>query len=309
MSQPVASGRYPRVSPYLVVEDGDRCLEFLCRVLGGQLRMDHRDEAGRLRHAEVVIGDSLLMLAEGSPEFPARPCDVHMYVDAVDEIYRRALEWGAHSVQAPVRKQDPDRRAGVRDGSGITWWLATRELDHDPVDLAAHIRTVRDFPRPGIGFKDITPLLADPRAFDACIHGLADAMQDLGATRIAGIESRGFLFGAALARGTGLPFIPLRKPGKLPWNCRRVEYALEYGTDALEIHEDGCGPGDRVLLLDDLLATGGTVLAAASLVRGLGAEVAGALFVIELGFLPGRSRLEQAGIGCRSLLCYSGEGE
>jgi len=307
MSHNITAGGYPTVSPYLTVNGAGHTLVFLEKLLGATARLVHRDDHARVLHAEVVIGDSLVMLADAQPGWPAREGHIHVYVPDVDAAYHRALELGADSVQAPVKKDDPDRRAGVRDSGGTTWWLATPQEDPAPVDLRPFIRTVMDFPRPGIGFKDITPLLADAAAFSACVDQLADAVSPESYDRIAGIESRGFLFGAALALRTGKPFIPLRKPGKLPWACRRVEYALEYGTDALEIHEDSCGPGDRVLLLDDLLATGGTVKAAARLVHELGASVTAALFVIELGFLPGRKALEKDGVAVHSLLAYNGE--
>ncbi len=175
------------------------------------------------------------------------------------------------------------------------------------MNLAEYIRTVPDFPKPGIGFKDITPLLASPEAFRECITQCEAAYPAEGHDRIAGMESRGFLFGSALALRQGRGFLPIRKPGKLPWECIREEYELEYGTDALEIHKDACGPGDRVLLVDDLLATGGTLMASAALVRRLGAEVAGVLCVVELDFLQGRKRLEAAGLKVHSLLHVTGE--
>jgi adenine phosphoribosyltransferase len=306
MARILVPGEYPRVSAYLSVEDGAGTLGFLAQLLGAEVRLDHRDEQGRLQHGEVRIGDSLLMVSQAAPAWPACESHIHVYVDDVDACYTRALELGARSVQEPRRKDDPDRRAGVWYG-GTTWWLATCQQPPAPVDLAPYIRTVMDFPRPGIAFKDITPLLAHPEAFAACIRQLAERVPQGEYSHIAGIESRGFLFGATLARETGKAFLPLRKPGKLPWACHRVEYALEYGSDALEIHQDACGPGDRVLLVDDLLATGGTMLAASTLVRELGAEVAGALFVIGLDFLPGRQRLQQQGIRVESLLVYTGE--
>jgi adenine phosphoribosyltransferase len=158
-------------------------------------------------------------------------------------------------------------------------------------ELAARIRDVPDFPKPGIVFKDITPLLADGNAFRACIRHLADRAAPLAPDVVVAIESRGFVFGAGVAAALGVGFVPVRKPGKLPWRSRRVEYALEYGTDALEMHEDALAPGTRALIIDDLLATGGTAAAAARLAAAAGAEVAGCLFVIELEFLGGRTKL------------------
>ncbi|HEX7120435.1 MAG TPA: adenine phosphoribosyltransferase [Longimicrobiales bacterium] len=157
--------------------------------------------------------------------------------------------------------------------------------------LRRTIRDIPDFPRPGIVFKDITPVLADAALFPAVIDDLARAHADQGIDHVLGIESRGFIFAAPLAVRLGAGFVPARKPGKLPHRTLRVEYALEYGTDALEAHEDAIRPGDRVLLVDDLLATGGTAAAAVRLVERLGGTVVGASFVVELEFLDGRARL------------------
>jgi adenine phosphoribosyltransferase len=158
------------------------------------------------------------------------------------------------------------------------------------MDLSKHLRDVPDFPKPGILFKDITPLLGDAAAMKETVARLARL--DFGKVdRIAAIESRGFLFGAPLALHLGLGFVPIRKPGKLPWRTNRVEYSLEYGTDAVEIHQDAVKKGQRVLMVDDLLATGGTMAAACKLVEACGATVAGCAFVVELGFLAGRKKL------------------
>ncbi len=156
--------------------------------------------------------------------------------------------------------------------------------------MRSQIRDVPDFPKPGILFKDITPLLAHPEAFEACLALLAERVRDLEANAIVGMESRGFIFGAALAARLHLPFVPARKPGKLPAKTARVAYALEYGTDALEMHEGSFEPGARVLIVDDLVATGGTAKAASELVEKVG-QVAGFVFVIELGFLEGARQL------------------
>ena len=153
------------------------------------------------------------------------------------------------------------------------------------------IRDVPDFPKPGIVFKDITPVLADPKAFEAVTDALETRLEGTGIDKIVGIEARGFIFGAALAQRLGAGFIPVRKPGKLPSLIDSVTYELEYGTDALEMQVDSLSGGERVLIIDDLLATGGTAAAAASLVRGRGAKVAAFGFVIELAFLDGRARL------------------
>lgn len=158
------------------------------------------------------------------------------------------------------------------------------------MDLSKYLRDVPDFPKPGILFKDITPLLASPAAMAEAIARLARL--DVGKVdKVAAIESRGFLFGVPLAMQLGVGFVPIRKPGKLPWKTNRIEYSLEYGSDAVEIHQDAVKPGERVLLVDDLLATGGTMSAACQLVELIGGAVAACAFVVELCFLPGRQRL------------------
>jgi adenine phosphoribosyltransferase len=159
-------------------------------------------------------------------------------------------------------------------------------------ELQSFIRDVPDFPKPGILFKDITPMLGNAGAFAGCLELLATALAPYRPAYLAGIESRGFIFASALANKLGVGFVPMRKPGKLPWRTKRQSYALEYGTDAIEIHEDAVPAGARVAVVDDLLATGGTANAAIQLLRGCGAEVVAAAFVIELGFLQGRQRLE-----------------
>jgi adenine phosphoribosyltransferase len=157
--------------------------------------------------------------------------------------------------------------------------------------IRSRIRDIPDFPKPGIVFKDITPLLADPEAFGACLDLFAERLEPLKIDAIMGIESRGFIFGGALAYKMKKRFVPARKPGKLPYEKIRVEYELEYGTDALEVHKDAIAKGERVLVLDDLLATGGTASGACDLVRKLGGEVAAVAFVVELAFLNGAARL------------------
>lgn len=153
------------------------------------------------------------------------------------------------------------------------------------------IRDVPDFPKPGIVFKDITPVLADPKAFNLCLDLMSERYDGRAFDTIVGIESRGFIFGAALAARVRKAFVPVRKPGKLPSATERMSYDLEYGSDAVEIHRDAIKRGDKVLIVDDLIATGGTAWATSELVRKLGGEVIGATFVIELTFLPGRKRL------------------
>jgi adenine phosphoribosyltransferase len=158
-------------------------------------------------------------------------------------------------------------------------------------DLKSYIRDVPDFPKPGIVFKDITPLLRNAAAFDAVIGQLTERYAADRITQVAAIESRGFIFGSAIARALGAGFVPIRKPGKLPWTKRRNEYILEYGSDALEIHDDAIEPDDRVLIIDDVLATGGTALAASTLVREFNATLVGVGVVIELVFLGAREKL------------------
>jgi adenine phosphoribosyltransferase len=156
--------------------------------------------------------------------------------------------------------------------------------------LARMLRDVQDFPKPGIVFKDITPLLADSAALSLAVEFLTQPFRDQHVDVVVGAESRGFIFGTAVARNLSAGFIPIRKPGKLPCKTRRMEYALEYGTDALEMHEDAFQAGARVLMIDDLLATGGTMAACCDLVRSLGGNIVGVAFLIELCFLNGRKR-------------------
>ena len=157
--------------------------------------------------------------------------------------------------------------------------------------IESFIRDVPDFPKPGIIFKDITPLLASPEGLALSIDGLAAAVDPDSYDIIAGIESRGFIFGTPLATRLGKGFVPIRKPGKLPWKTESESYQLEYGTDTIEIHVDAFEGAPRVLLVDDLLATGGTMEAALKLVRKVGGTPVACAFVLELGFLPGRDKL------------------
>lgn len=168
----------------------------------------------------------------------------------------------------------------------------------DHADLSAlllsRIRDVADYPEPGVMFKDITPLLADPKAFDALTDALADVARRADATKIVGLEARGFILGALVAVRAGLGFIPVRKAGKLPGATLRQSYDLEYGSAEIEVHAEDLGAEDRVLVVDDVLATGGTAEASVQLIRRAGAEVAGLAVLMELGFLDGRARLEPA---------------
>jgi adenine phosphoribosyltransferase len=171
------------------------------------------------------------------------------------------------------------------------------------VDYAQLVRDVSDFPEPGILFKDITPVLADRAAFTNLIDDLAGPFVGR-VDKVAGIEARGFILATPVAEELRTGFIPIRKPGKLPWDVVREDYELEYGRDALEIHQDAVTPGDRVLLVDDVLATGGTAAAAVRLLRRIGAEVVGLAIFIELGFLNGRSALED--VELHALVNYDG---
>ena len=170
-------------------------------------------------------------------------------------------------------------------------------------DLKQAIRDVRNFPKPGIIFRDVTPLLLDIELFRRAIDLMTAPYRDARITRVVSIESRGFLFGAPIALALGAGLVPIRKPGKLPAATQRVEYALEYGSDALEMHHDAIQPGDRVLIVDDVLATGGTAVAATQLVGETGGAVVGFTFLIELDFLKGRQRL--AGRRVEALLHYT----
>jgi adenine phosphoribosyltransferase len=172
-------------------------------------------------------------------------------------------------------------------------------------DLRALIRDIPDFPKPGIVFKDITPLLLDPHAIDTAVEGIAEWAAPRGVDFVVAAEARGFILGAAVARELSAGFVPARKPGKLPAEVVTAEYILEYGIDAIEMHADALADGARVLIHDDLLATGGTARALAELVERVGAIVVGCAFIVELGFLDGRRRLE--GFDVHSLVTYDGE--
>lgn len=176
-----------------------------------------------------------------------------------------------------------------------------------PADIERLIRTIPDFPAPGILFRDVTTLIGDPEGFAATVAMLADQVAGTGACAIAGIEARGFIFGAAVAARMGLGFVPVRKPGKLPVPSLSVDYALEYGMDTLEIDPGAITAGAPVALIDDLLATGGTASAAAGLLRTAGAIVTDALFVVDLPDLGGGDRLRASGITVSSLVSFPGD--
>jgi adenine phosphoribosyltransferase len=173
----------------------------------------------------------------------------------------------------------------------------------DEAWLKAHVRDIPDWPSPGIVFRDITPLLAAPDAFTATVDALAAPFADTQIDKVLGIEARGFVFASPVAYRHAAGFVPVRKAGKLPWEIEREEYELEYGTDLLEIHRDAVEPGEKVLIVDDVIATGGTAAATAALVERLGGEVVGFTFVIELEFLHGRKKIP--GYNVQSLVTYS----
>jgi adenine phosphoribosyltransferase len=173
------------------------------------------------------------------------------------------------------------------------------------VDLRALIRDIRDFPRPGIVFRDITPLLLDPAGLDAAVAGLAARVEPLSVDFVVAAEARGFILGGALARAIGAGFVPARKPGKLPSETLSAEYALEYGIDTLEVPVDAFAHGARVLIHDDLLATGGTAAALCELVSGLGGEIVACAFLVELKVLGGRQRLSPHPV--ETLIAYEAE--
>lgn len=176
----------------------------------------------------------------------------------------------------------------ISDSAPIAPKLTAADIESEVRRL---IRDIPDYPKPGILFKDITPLLSAPESFARATDAMAAPFADLGVTHVVAIESRGFILGGPVAQRLGAGFVPVRKPGKLPFKTVRRDYALEYGTDALEIHADACVPPARVLVVDDVLATGGTAAATLDLVEGLGAQVVGLSFLIALSFLSGADRL------------------
>ncbi|MCA9736122.1 MAG: adenine phosphoribosyltransferase [Gemmatimonadota bacterium] len=172
------------------------------------------------------------------------------------------------------------------------------------LDLPGLVRTIPDYPVPGVRFRDITPLLADPRGLRAAVDELVWPFLDADLTYVAGVEARGFILGGAVAHVLGKGFVPIRKKGKLPSKVIGQEYQLEYGVDTIEIHADAIGEGDRVLLVDDLVATGGTALAAAELIRRSGGELVAAAFVMDLPLLGGAERLAKAGVEVHTLMVF-----
>lgn len=175
------------------------------------------------------------------------------------------------------------------------------------MSLADLIRTIPDYPKPGIRFRDITTLLADARGFRRTVDELVQPFAGLKTDKVAGIEARGFILGGAVAHQLSAGFVPIRKHGKLPHKTIRVSYALEYGEDAIEMHQDAVTPGEKVMLVDDLIATGGTALAAIDLLRWGGAEIVAAAFVVDLPGLGGAARLRAAGVPVSTLVAFEGD--
>ncbi|MHA1164084.1 MAG: adenine phosphoribosyltransferase [Alphaproteobacteria bacterium] len=174
-------------------------------------------------------------------------------------------------------------------------------------DIRALVRTIPDYPKPGIMFRDITTLLGDAKGLTACVQQLAAPYMDSHVEAVAGIEARGFILGGAIADRLGCGFVPIRKKGKLPAKAIGQDYELEYGVDVIEIHEDCITVGERVLLVDDLIATGGTAEAAVKLLRKLDADIVAAAFVIDLPDLKGRKRVEALGVECHTLIEFEGD--
>lgn len=176
----------------------------------------------------------------------------------------------------------------------------------DSIDLKALIRTIPDYPKPGIQFRDITTLIADPVGLRASVDGLVLPFLTARIDYVVGIEARGFILGGAVAHELGRGFIPIRKKGKLPWKTIGEEYTLEYGVDIIEMHTDALHPGQRVLIVDDLIATGGTADAATRLIRRSGGQIVGATFIVDLPDLGGMQRLAATGIACHALVAFAG---
>jgi len=174
------------------------------------------------------------------------------------------------------------------------------------LDLKSMVRTIPDYPKPGIMFRDVTTLLKHAAGFNACIERLVEPYRAAGIEAVVGIEARGFILGGAVADRLGTGFVPLRKKGKLPWRAIGQDYVLEYGTDVIEVHDDAISQGERILIVDDLIATGGTAEAAAKLVRRVGGVPVGAAFVIDLPELGGSAKLEAQGVPCHTLIAFEG---
>jgi len=190
----------------------------------------------------------------------------------------------------------------VRKIVTLTSTMEGKQMQDEGNDLKKYIRDIPDWPKEGILFRDITPLLLNPKAFSASIEALCADFLDMGVEYVAAVEARGFIFGSAVAEKLGAGFVPIRKKGKLPWQTESITYDLEYGTDTLQVHSDAVGNGGKVLMVDDLLATGGTMAAACKLIEKIGGTVAGIAFLIELVALQGRGKI--AGYKVTSIISY-----
>lgn len=190
----------------------------------------------------------------------------------------------------------------VRTIVTLTGIMEGRQMQDEGIDLKGYIRNIPNWPKEGILFRDITPLLLNPKAFAAAIEALIADFTDMGVEYVAAVEARGFIFGSAVAEKLGAGFVPIRKKGKLPWQTESITYDLEYGTDTLQVHNDAVKSGGKVLMVDDLLATGGTMAAACKLIEKIGGTVAGIAFLIELVALQGREKI--AGYKVTSVISY-----
>ena len=176
----------------------------------------------------------------------------------------------------------------------------------DTLDLRSYVRTIADYPKPGIQFRDITTLLGSARAFRRAVDELVQPWAGSKIDKVAGVEARGFIIGGAIAHQVSAGFVPIRQKGKLPYETVRVAYSLEYGIDEMEMHKDGVAPGERVILVDDLIATGGTAEGAVKLLRNIGAEVLAACFIVDLPDLGGAEKIRKLGVPVRTLMAFEG---
>jgi len=193
-------------------------------------------------------------------------------------------------------------RKDARSRRSICW----NAKENDVTDLKGLVRTIPDYPKPGIQFRDVTTLMGDAQGFKAAIAQMAEPYRTMPVDAVAGIEARGFILGGAIADRLGCGFIPIRKKGKLPWKTIGQEYTLEYGVDVIEIHEDAIAKGERILIVDDLIATGGTAEAAAKLITRSGGEIVGATFIVDLPELGGAKRLAALGVKSHALMAFEG---
>lgn len=223
-----------------------------------------------------------------------------------------SISLGSHTV---LRSLDPANRGRIDPRTSSATYPVTagianlrREFDVEVLltELKSLVRTIPDYPKPGILFRDVTTLLGDAQGFKAAIAQMAEPWRNRPVDSVAGIEARGFILGGAIADRLGCGFIPIRKKGKLPWKTIGQDYALEYGVDVIEMHEDACHEGERILIVDDLIATGGTAEAAVKLIRRSKGEVLGATFIIDLPDLGGMAKLAALGVTAQALMAFEG---